>query len=136
MAFTVTAFSLESTFRSLQAVRFGARGKLHVFMCVALIASLIVAAFVTAHVLPSEDVCWGSLVWWVSRFVQPSIALGAGIILVNIVTGLVLVIQLKKCHEVCRDERIATSRVIYSLGINILLLVSCNLTNSCFLGSS
>lgn len=75
--------------------------------------------------MPSKDLCPGNLSWWTAHYAKIAVVLVSGIIFTHIISVTIIAVQLFKTIKMDRDERIAASRVVYTLGINIITLVSC-----------
>lgn len=80
--------------------------------------------WLAAYLSKSVDMCWGSLLWWTLHYGQPSLVLTVGMVLTNLVTAAILAIQLVKTVQIDKSERIAATRVVYALGVNVIVLVS------------
>ena len=117
-------FGLETTFRSLRRTRFHARQTWIVPVAISSIVVSLIALWLSAFLVPGRDRCFASLMFWTKTYSKPAIAFAGGIMLTHLVSGTIITIQLLHTAEVDRIERIAASRVVYSLGVDVLILVS------------
>ena len=120
----ILVLSLEIMFRSVRKPRFKPRGRWTVLGCVAIVILFMLALWLVAFLSKTVDSCWGSLLWWTLHYGRPALALTAGTMFTNLVTAIILVVQLVKTIQMDKSERIAASRVVYSLGMNFVILVS------------
>ena len=90
-----------------------------VFIVILSMLGLWLAAFLSQP----PDQCWGSLLWWTLHYGKVSLVLTAGMLLTNLITATVLVIQLVKTIDISKSERLAATRVVYALGVNVIILV-------------
>jgi hypothetical protein len=117
-------FGLECTFRSLRRIPFQARGKHDVTICCATIVLMLIATWIPSHILPEPDICFASLVWFISRYGK------AGLIILSTVGGLLLIsavsifTRLSTVTMIDQHQRIAASRMVYYLVLGIVSLVS------------
>ncbi|RFU34664.1 hypothetical protein B7463_g1590, partial [Scytalidium lignicola] len=108
-------FGLECTVRSMRALPFPPRRKYDVWICLGLVILMLLGTWVPSHIHPEHDVCFASLLWFISRFGVD------GLILLSICAGLIFIsaitifFRLSRANSVDRDQRIAASRMVYSL---------------------
>ena len=121
---TVLVFGLETAHRSLLRVRFRSRGYWSTPICLATIVSLTTILWLISFLLPTNDQCTGSLVVWTSHYAPIATAFGSVIILANLLSAALIAYQLLKTAEVDRGERIAATRIVYTQGMSVLILVS------------
>ena len=121
---TVLVFGLETTCRSLTQVRFRARGYWSTPICLATIIFLTAVLWLLSFLLPTKDTCTGSLVVWTAHYACIATALGSIIILVNLLVAALITHQLLKTAEIDRGERIAATRIVYTQGMSVFILVS------------
>ena len=119
----ILVFSLEIMFRSLRRSRFKPRGRWTVLICVAVVILLTLALWLSAFLSKANEMCWGSLLWWMIHYGRVALVLVAGLLLTNLVTAAILIIQLVNTPEMDKSERISATRVVYSLGMNAVILV-------------
>jgi hypothetical protein len=93
-------------------------------MCLAGIAILLLALWLTSYMWPMPDQCMGSLVWWTPVYAKVAVVFSASILVTLIACVGVISIQLAKTTKIERDERVAASRMAYSMIVAILILVS------------
>ena len=117
-------FGLETTFRSVRNNRFRARGRYATPVSIAIIAFLVLATWIPSLLLPADDLCLGTLIWWTEKYALIGLILGANIILTYLLSAAVIAMQLLRTNKMDRDERIAATRVVYYLGISSLIIVS------------
>lgn len=84
----------------------------------------MIALWLYAFLVPAKDKCHASLIWWTRKYARPAIAVAGGIMFTHIVNGTVITIQLLHTADIDRFERIAASRIVYSLGVDVVILVS------------
>ncbi|MCJ1384465.1 hypothetical protein MMC17_007581 [Xylographa soralifera] len=120
---TVLVFGLETTRRSLIRTRFRARGYWSTPICLATILFLTTVLWLLSFLLPTKDVCTGSLVVWTSRYAPIATALGSVTILSNLLIAALITHQLLKTAEIDRGERIAATRIVYTQGMSVFILV-------------
>lgn len=123
-SFTVFAFGLETAVRSIRRNGLCARGTWETWLTVGFITLLTLMMWLSSFLLPADDSCIGSLVWWTENYALIAIVLIPVIILVNSVTSTIIIIQLLRTTKVDRKERIMASRVVYTIILSIVLLVS------------
>jgi hypothetical protein len=79
------------------------------------------ATWVYSHVVREKDVCFASLVWYISQYGIETLILlsvSAGLTLFSTIT---IFARLSKAATIDRQQRIAASRIVY---YNVLGLVS------------
>lgn len=117
-------FGLECTIRSLRRVPFQARGKYDVTICCGTIVLMLIATWIPSHIFPEPEVCFASLVWFISRYGE------AGLIILSTTGGLLLIsaitifTRLSTVNMIDQHQRIAASRMVYYLVLGIVSLVS------------
>ena len=120
----VLIFSLETTFRSLCKTRFCPRRKWDTPVYIGVIIVLLIGLWLSAFLVPSPDMCPGFLMWWTEHYTKPAIVLAGGMMLTHVISAIVIVVRLLSTTKIDRSERIAASRIVYSLVINTIILVS------------
>ena len=120
---TILVFSVETTFRSLQRMRFHSRGKWTVPICLLVVVAVTIGFWGIAFKMPAIDRCLGSLLWWTANYAEVGAILASGFIFTNIISALIITVQLKRTINMERSERIAGTRVVYSLLISIGIMV-------------
>ena len=123
-SFTVLAFGLETAIRSLRRNTLCARGTLETSLTVVFISLLTLILWLSSFLLPSDDKCVGALVWWTENYALIAMVLIPIIIIINSVTSTIIVVQLLRTSKVDKKERIMASRVVYTLYLSIIILVS------------
>ena len=117
-------FGLECTFRSLRRIPFQARGRYDVTICCGTIILMLIATWIPSHIFPEPDLCFASLVWFISRYGK------AGLIILSTIGGLLLIsaitifTRLSTVNIIDQHQRIAASRMVYYLVLGIVSLVS------------
>ena len=117
-------FGLECTLRSLRRIPFRARGKYDVTVCCGTIVLMLIATWIPSHIFPESDLCFASLVWFISRYGL------AGLIILSTTGGLLLIsavtifTRLSTVNMIDEHQRIAASRMVYYLVLGIVSLVS------------
>jgi hypothetical protein len=85
---------------------------------------MLVGTWVSSHISQEPDVCFASLLWFISRYGE------AGLIILSTVTGSLLISavtilgRLSLVDTIDEHERIAASRMVYYLMVGIVSLVS------------
>ena len=110
-------------FRSLRKSRFRPRGRWTIPICVFAVILSMLGLWLAAFLSQAPDQCWGSLLWWTLHYGKPTLVLVAGNLATNLITATVLIVQLVKTIEVDKSERLAATRVVYALGVNVVILV-------------
>jgi len=123
-SFTVLAFGVETAVRSIRSNGLCARGTWETWLTISFITLLTLMMWLSSFLLPANDNCIGSLVWWTENYALIAIVLIPVIILINSITSTIIVAQLLRTGKVDRKERIMASRVVYTIVLSILLLVS------------
>lgn len=77
---TMLIFGLETTFRSLRRVRFSNRNRWHIPSAIAVIATMILAAWAVTNAFPTEGKCLTSLIWWTARYAKLAVVLASGLL--------------------------------------------------------
>lgn len=127
--FIHSAFSVECAIRSLRAKAFRARGKYNVAICSGLVGLLLMATWVYCHVVQEPNVCFASLVWYISRYGTETLILlsiSAGLTLFSTIT---IFVRLSKVTTVDRQQRIAASRIVYYNVLGLVSLVCAHFVN-------
>lgn len=123
-SFTVLAFGIETAVRSIRRNGLCARGTWETWLTMGFISLLTLMMWLSSFLLPASDNCIGSLVWWTENYALIAIVLIPVIILINSITSTIIVARLLRTGKVDRKERIMASRVVYTIVLSILLLVS------------
>lgn len=84
---------------------------------------LLVGMVVTAIIFQSNDICPTSLSWWTSHYAKIGIAIGGVVIVAHLLAGGIITFQLMSTIDIEAEERIAASRVVYAMVINIAIMV-------------
>ena len=116
-------FGLETTFRSLRRVRFPTRNRWHIPTAIMLVAAMIFFAWAATNVFPTRGKCLTGLVWWTARYAKLAVVLSSGLLTLYPASAVIITLQLVKTVKVEKAERIAATRVVYYLVVNIWLIV-------------
>ena len=84
---------------------------------------MLVLLWIPSLLLPTNDQCTASLVRWTEDYARIGVVLCASIIFTHFVSAWVIITQLLRTIKMDRNERIAATRVVYSLGTNTIILV-------------
>lgn len=114
---------MEYTIRSVRK-GFPARGKYNVPICLALIVLMLVATAIPTYVRRENDFCFASLVWFVSRYGTLGLSLVVISLCIAIKSGITILYRLNTLTTVDQRQRIAASRMVYYLVIEVVSLVS------------
>lgn len=85
---------------------------------------MLLGTWIPSHINPEHDVCFASLLWFISRYGVE------GVILLSICAALILVsagtifLRLSRAKSVELDQRTAASRMVYYLVLGFVSLVS------------
>lgn len=116
-------FALDISFRSLYRIRFTSHGRWHMPMCVVGVLLLTFVTWIPSNVLPSNDPCVSSLIWWTADYAEAGVAITVTLIATYIICTAVITVNLLKQSKLDRDERLQASIVVYYLIVNTLILV-------------
>jgi hypothetical protein len=78
---------------------------------------------VTAVIFNSDDICPTSLSWWTSHYAKIGVAIGGSVVVAHLLAGAIITFQLMSTIDVEAEERIAASRVVYAMVINMAIMV-------------
>ena len=101
-----------------------ARGKYDVAICCGVITVMLIGTWVHSHVVPENNTCFASLVWYISRYGKVGLILlstSAGIMMFSAIT---IFIRLSMVKIIDKQQRIAASRIVYYHVLGIVSLVS------------
>ena len=121
---TVLVFAFETSIRSLWRNRFCPRGTWATPVCLGVIVTIETALWLSAFLQPAKDQCTGSLVVFTSHYASTAIVLAIGVILFLLICGSVITIQLIRTVRMDREQRIMATRVVYTIGMSVVILVS------------
>ena len=124
VTYTTLIFALETTIRSVRRSRFRARGKWDTFICLAAIIFAVTGTFLPALLIPAPDRCLATLIWWTEHYAKVAVVLGLSIIVLFLFSAAIITTQLLRTVKMDRDERIAATRVVYYLVLNVFTIVS------------
>jgi hypothetical protein len=125
---TTFAFGIETTLRSFRKLHFGARGAFETPACALLVIVMLAVLWVIAFLMPAQEQCLGPLVWWTSNYAKVAVVLAGCLILSQVICATVIIVQLLKFDKIDRDERVASSRMVYSLALSVIILVSLSIS--------
>ncbi len=117
-------FGLECTLRSFRAIPFQARGKYDVTICCGTVVLMLIITWVPSHIFREPDVCFASLLWFVSRYGKLGstlLCVAGGLMIISAIT---IYTKLSSVNLVDEHQRIAASRMVYYLAMGITSLVS------------
>lgn len=117
-------FGLECTFRSLRRIPFQARGKYDVTICCATIVLMLIATWIPSHIFPEPNICFASLVWFISRYGKPGLIILSTVGGVLLISAVTIFTRLSTVTMIDQHQRIAASRMVYYLVLGIVSLVS------------
>ena len=84
---------------------------------------LITVTWVPSLLLPAQNHCLATLIWWTGHYAEIGLVLGSSLCFIYILSAAIITIQLVRTIEVDRDERIAATRTVYYLLIGVFILV-------------
>ncbi|KAL9118096.1 MAG: hypothetical protein Q9187_005361 [Circinaria calcarea] len=122
VAYTLLVFGLETTIRSFKRIRFRKRGNWDTLICILAVMVLIIATWVPSLLLPAENHCLATLIWWTGHYAEIGLVLGSSLCFIYILSAAIITIQLVRTIDVDRDERIAATRTVYYLIIGVFIL--------------
>jgi hypothetical protein len=133
VAYTLLVFGVEVAFRGFQKKRFHSRGKFTVPICWSIVLTMLIATWVPSHVYnnPKND-CDASLISWVMPWADIALFLNSIIVFLYLLTGFMIAYQLSRTAKIDRNERIAASRIVYYLAIEVVLMVGSSLIRYLF----
>jgi len=117
-------FGLECTFRSLRKLPFQARGKYDVTICCGVIILMLIVTWIPSHIFPQTDVCFASLVWFVSSYGEAGLIILATVAGVLVASAITIFTRLSSVNTIDEHQRIAASRMVYYLVLGMVSLVS------------
>lgn len=120
-------FGLECAMRSLRKFPFQPRGKYDVTICCGMIVLMLIGTWLPSHLFPEPDVCFASLVWFITRYAQLAfilLSVAGGLMLISAIT---IFTRLSMVNMIDQDQRIAASRMVYYMVVGIVSLVSCTI---------
>ena len=84
---------------------------------------MLIGTWVYSHLVPEANFCFGSLVWYISRYGEESLILlsvSTGLMLFSIIT---IFVRLSMVTTIDKQQRIAASRIVYNNVLGIVSLV-------------
>ncbi|KAL8957839.1 MAG: hypothetical protein Q9193_004988 [Seirophora villosa] len=92
---------------------------------VSILAILLMAliTWIPSYVSPTQGSCLASLVWWTDDFTKIGLVISSGLLFTFLFCAGVIAIQLIRTIKVCREQRIAATRIVYYLIISALIMV-------------
>ena len=124
MPYLQVVFGIECALRSLRSLPFQARGKFDVTICVGAVVVMLIGTWIPSHLDPQPDICFASLVWFITRYGQ----LGLELLIVAgglmILSAVIIFVRLSTISLIDEHQRIAASRMVYYLVLGIISLVS------------
>lgn len=130
VAYVLLVFGVEVSIRGFHKHRFAARGRWNTLICWVVVVTLLAVTWIPSQVDPARyDKCIASLVWWAAPWSRIAIVINALLILVYVFVAALIAFQLFRTVEVDREERIAASRMVYYLGVGVILMVSLSQRN-------
>lgn len=125
VANVLLVFGLETAARGFQRKRFAPRGRWNTPICWSIVGVMFIFTWIPSKVRPPKrDKCLASLIWWAAPWSHLAILLNSITIVVYVGTALAIGLQLFRSVKIRREDRIAASRMVYYLGIGIVLMVS------------
>lgn len=116
-------FGLECAIRSFRTLPFQARGRFDVSICIAVVMLMVAGTWVPSHINPEEDLCFASLMWFVTRFGVEGLVLLAAMAGLSTVAAIVIFYRLSTGSLIDQHQRIAASRMVYYLVLAVVPLV-------------
>lgn len=127
VSLVILVFSVEMTFRAVCKEHFRVRRRWETPSYIALIGLLLLglwlSAFLMPNAVPEDGMCIGSIMWWTAFYSKIAVVIASGIILTHLISAVLISLQLWRTVKMDPSERIAASRVVYSVGVNALILV-------------
>jgi hypothetical protein len=117
-------FGLECALRSLRKIPFQARGKYDVTICCVVVVLMLIGTWIPSHLMPQPNICFASLVWFITRYGQLGLILLSLMAGLMIISAIVIFVRLSTVSLIDEHQRIAASRVVYYLVLGIASLVS------------
>ena len=117
-------FGIECTLRSIRRIPFQARGKYEVTMCCVTIVLMLIASWILSHVFREDNLCFASLVWFLSGYGKLELAILSiigGFLMISAVT---IFTRLSTVTMIDPQQRLAASRTVYYLILGTVSLVS------------
>lgn len=124
--FTKMVFGLETSFRSTRRVRFSSRPPWHITSAIAVIATMVFAAWAATNAFPTKSRCLSSLIEWTAPYAKLAVVLASGLLFLYPASAVIISIQLVKTVKIDKLERIAATRMVYYLVLNTCLVVCTN----------
>ncbi|KAL8848329.1 MAG: hypothetical protein Q9221_006632 [Calogaya cf. arnoldii] len=113
---------LETTLRSLQLKRFPPQRRRNLLFCTVAMLVAVLLTWVPSYNSPSKGICLTNLVWWTTNCASIGLAIGSGVLFINIVCAVVITSQLMRTADVEHSQRIAASRAVYYLIVSASLM--------------
>jgi hypothetical protein len=117
-------FGVECALRSLRRLPFQSRGKYDVTICCVAIVLMLIVTWIPSHIFPEPDMCFASLVWFITRYGKLGFVLlstAGGLMILSAIT---IFVRLSTVNLIDEHQRIAASRMVYYLTLGIVSLVS------------
>ncbi|KAI9685570.1 MAG: hypothetical protein M1822_004428 [Bathelium mastoideum] len=120
--YTVLAFGLETTVRSLMRVKFAPRRKWNLYAILGFASILTIATWALSAVRSRHNACFASLPWWVGDEKKPAIVLLSLLMGVFVTLAFIIWVGLFRTVKIEPQERISASRDFYYLLLGAVLL--------------
>jgi hypothetical protein len=117
-------FGVECALRSLRRFPFQARGKYDVTICCGVVVLMLIGTWLPSHLIPQPDVCFASLVWFITRYGQLGLKLLSVTVALMTLSAIIIFVRLSTVNLIDEHQRIAASRMVYYLVLGIVSLVS------------
>lgn len=117
-------FGVEVALRGMRSKPFAPRGKWDVSICMAIVGMCLLANFLVADFIRTNDFCFASLFFFVRKYAVGIFGVLAGITSVLILCVVYIFIRLSRSTKVDSTERVAASRMVYYLALAIISNVS------------
>jgi hypothetical protein len=126
VGFALLVFAIETVYRGFQKNRFASRGRWNITICWAAVAVMLLLTWIPTVVRQAQDgKCpFDLLILYAIRWADVAFGITLGLIISYLALGTILVVQLLRTTKLDRTERIAASRMVYYLGLAVILFVS------------
>ncbi len=84
---------------------------------------MIFAAWAATNVFPTGGKCFTSLIWWTACYGKLATVIASSLLALYPASAVTISVQLLKTVNIDKTERIAATRMVYYLVINIWLIV-------------
>lgn len=121
LPFIQAVFGVECALRSIRKKAFCARGKYSVAICCGIVVLMLLGTWLYSHLVPEQDNCFASLVWYISRYGVQSLILLSVSTASMLFSAIIIFVRLSMVTVIDRQQRIAASRIVYH---NVLGVVS------------